>query len=86
MYQLDILEALNLDKIDQVHGAITNLRSGGHTIESNHRGWYVYKGSTGKQNGPVSVKQKAEVVALLEDDRLLVSVEGKLYVATEINV
>jgi biotin operon repressor len=68
----------------QVQGAISHLRrDNGINIESPRRGWYVYKPGG---NSSVTIKAKAEVVALLEDEQVLLTIEGKLYVATQLEI
>jgi len=73
----------------QVMGAVSVLRNKwGETVDSPRKGWYVYRGS-GRRNGTATVvphKAKAQVIALLDDDRLLVTVEGVVYVATPLEV
>lgn len=74
----------------QVTMAISNLRRS-CDITTPRRAWYVYHGplkETGNGVGPniVPLKSKAEVTALLADGRVLVTIEGVLYVATELVV
>lgn len=82
----DLCEETDLD-MRQVSGAISNLKRT-WKIETPTRGWYVFKGPlSGKADqGTVSVSAKAKVVSILQDDRLLVEVDGYLYVATPIEI
>jgi hypothetical protein len=77
----DISDTLGLTPT-QITGAISHLR---HKFEivSQSKGWYRYNG-----NGTdlVRVESKATVVALMKDDRVLLDIEGKLYVAYELEV
>lgn len=80
---------------NQVFGAISALRRRGKvTIDSPRKGFYVYRPVREVTVDPLPVveidgvvvphREQAEVVALLADGRLLVTVEGVLYVATEL--
>lgn len=52
------------------------------------KGWYIFKGAkkSKDEKGTLSVKAKAQVVSILQDDRLLVEVDGYLYVATPLEI
>jgi len=69
----------------QVMGAISHLkRHNNINIQTPRRGWYLYKPGGGQKS--VAVKAKAEVVALLEDGTVLLTIEGKLFVASELEI
>lgn len=72
---------------EQTTSAIGNLRRT-TKIESPRKGWYIYRGpANGHKGGGIVVhRTKAEVVALLDDGRLVLAVEGTLYVAHELEV
>jgi len=80
----DIMADTSLTKA-QVQGAVSSLRNAhGMNISIPRRGWYVFH--PGGAPTTVTVKAKAEVQALLEDGRVLVVIEGKLFVAKELEI
>lgn len=84
----DVVAATGLTRT-QVSNAVVHLIGGGSVrIDKPRRGWYAYRGSAPASNGGSVVphKAKAEVIALLADGRLLVSVEGMVYVAHELEI
>lgn len=79
----------------QVSGAISHIRNGWRlTVERPRRGMYVLTGervavAAAEPRTDVVIvpcKAKAEVIALVGDGRLLVSVEGTVYVATTLDL
>jgi hypothetical protein len=80
---MDIAEHLNLTTL-QVSGAVSYLRKTCR-INRPRNNWAIYRGSN-SEGTAVSVKSKAEVVTILEDDKLLLNIEGKLYIAYELEV
>jgi hypothetical protein len=80
----------------QVTGALSHIRKGWRlTIESPRRAVYVLTGErvqqperNGKHASVVPFQTKAEVIALIDDDRdrLLISVGGAVYVATLVDL
>lgn len=82
----DLCEETGLTR-SQVSNACVHLRKT-TDIAIPRRGWYMYRGPL-KDNGHQSIvphKTKAEVTALLADGRVLVTIEGVLYVAAELVV
>jgi hypothetical protein len=77
---------------NQVFSGISSVRRRGKvTIDSPRKGFYIYRGGQVEVEPeyqatpkPVPHREAAEVVALLADGRLLVTVEGVVYVAEEL--
>ncbi len=82
----DLTDATKLTR-SQVTMAISNLAKSSN-INKPRRGWYVYRGplAAAKHEAIVPHKAKAVVTALLADGRVLVTIEGVLYVASELVV
>ena len=82
----DLCEETGLDR-SQVSNGVQTLRKT-TDIGSPRRGWYVYRGAlmNGAATTIVPHKAKAVVTALLADGRVLVTIEGVLYVASELVV
>lgn len=85
----DVAKDCNLT-VDQVRSAVSNLICrNGFTIDRPTRDFVVYRhgpsGANGS-SGPVPVTAKAKVVAMVDEKRLLVSVEDRLYVATPLEL
>lgn len=69
----------------QVISAMNTLRSNNSVnITSPRKGWYQYTPGGAPQH--VEVRAKGEVVAFLEDGGLLMTIEGKLYLAHELDI
>ena len=81
----DMADATYLTK-QQIFGAITNLRKKGITIKAPIKGWYLYTHTDANGSKAVTMKSKAEVITLLESGDLLLNVEGKLYIASELEI
>jgi hypothetical protein len=78
----DIAEVTELS-LSSVSGAVTGLKRN-FNIENPRRGWYRYNGSNTEQ---VRIKgTKAQIVSMLADDRLLLEVEGRLYIGYELDI
>lgn len=62
-------------------------RNHGARIDKPRKGWYIYRGDAAHgATTLVRMKGKCTVVAMLEDGRLLIECEGKLYTATELQL
>jgi len=68
-----------------VTSAIGALRRN-YTIESPSKGVYIYKGPGKSGSEIVPLHAKAQVVAVDSDGKLVVQVEGRLYVAYELEL
>lgn len=83
----DVMADTNLSH-RQVSSAVSHLRSkSGITIDSPRKGWYIFRG--GAANGSREIvphKAKAEVLALLDDGQVVLTIEGSLYIAAELEV
>lgn len=71
----------------QVTGSVSHMRNNwGAAVDSPRKGWYIFRGTPAKSGDIVPHKAKSEVVALVGDGRLLVSVEGVVYVARPLDL
>lgn len=83
----DIADKAGMD-VQQVSNGISHLRMKGYAVDMVGRAKYVYRGG-GSQNGKSAIvphKAKAQVIALAGEDRLLINVEGVVYVAKPLDL
>lgn len=80
----DIVAATGLEHKQVVNGMYTLSKT--TRITKPRQGWYIYRGPGRSSSTRVNVKAKVTLVLLLEGDRILIECEGKLYVATELDV
>lgn len=72
----------------QVMSAIAHLRKQGRSIVSPLKGWYVYDGDDCTTNGvaPVTARSTAKIIDVLADGRPLLTIDGRLFVAAELDI
>jgi len=80
----DIANGTGLTR-NQVMQAVSYLRKS-WDITNPSSGWYVFKGAKGSKSEQVRVNSKAKVISLLSDNRVVVEIEGDLYVASRLEV
>lgn len=79
----DLQEATGLTR-SQVQGAIGTLRRT-CVIDTPRHGWYLYRGpKEAAAEKVVPLDAEARVTAILADGRVLVTIEGVLYIAHEL--
>lgn len=87
----DIAKATGITET-QVFSSVAHLRRSGHTVDSPLKGWYRYVGPPKKTadqlplDETVSVGARATVVSVLRDGRPLLSLDGRLFVASELDI
>jgi len=80
----DIASGTGLTR-NQAMQAVSYLRKS-WDITNPTQGWYVFKGAKGTKSEQVRINSKAKVISLLSDNRVLVEIEGDLYVASRLEV